>query len=98
MSANQPFKEEIARFQHERRENSTQSVSRVGETIPVLISKKWLYCHFEISRTNVNRLYHLVLTTQVLEQLDLTIEDVRKRGFQTFNATQSKTLIKILFE
>jgi len=76
----------------------TPPSKRVGEEIPAIITKKWLYGHFEISNTNCGRLYRLVLTSEVLEAIGLTETIVRRRGFKYFTAVQSKQLAQILFQ
>ena len=70
---------------------------RVGEEIPPIITKKWLYGHFQISPTNKAQLYRLVLTSEVLEFIGLELHAVRTKSFRSFDAIQSRNLAKILF-
>ena len=77
---------------------NAKTSERVGETPPPIITKKWLFAHFEISPTNRSRLYRLVLTVEVLAAIGCNESEVRRRGFQCFTAVQSKELVKILFQ
>lgn len=76
----------------------SQSSERVGEEIPPIITKKWLYGRFNISPTNKSQLYTLVLTDNVLQAIDLTVSQVRTCAFRSFNAVQSRKLAEILFQ
>jgi len=97
MNGSQSFKPVVYHFHGENRETSLKAEGRVVTDIPNLITKKWLYCHFEISRSHPNGLYRNILTSEVLEELGLSINQVRTPGFRVFSATQSRKLIQILF-
>ena len=73
---------------------------RVGETMPLLLSKKWLAIHFECwtnNRINNKRFRRYVLTPEVLQQAGIPQEEAYSQSLKTFNAVQSMKLIQILF-
>ena len=93
-----PVSQTITNQERRLRGETPETSKRVGDTPPPIITKKWLFCHFEISQTNRTRLYRLVLTAEVLAAIGLRESEVRRRGFQCFTAVQSKLLVKILFQ
>ena len=85
-------------FRDKNHDSSVSQAGRVVDTIPELITKKWLRAHYKICSTNVRGLYRLVLTVEVCEAIGLSQDEVREKRFRTFSAQHSRKLVKILFE
>lgn len=64
--------------------------------VPNLISKKWLLNHFNLvtpgGYSAPGVLYRYVLTQEIIQALNLTMEVVRCKSFKRFNAVQSQRL------
>lgn len=67
---------------------------------PPLISKKWLACRFNLmspaGSVDYKGLYRKVLTPDVIQEMGLTIEQVRRSDVRTFDRQQTIKLIEIL--
>lgn len=65
-----------------------------------LLSKKDLCCYYNLinpqGNCNYDALYNLVLTDEVIQQMGLTVEQVRCRGKKIFTATETLRLKDIL--
>ena len=93
---------------------TTHSPQRVGESakntrrapapaaaeVPRLITKKWLYNYYDLSRPGgrcrCDQLYKKVLTPAVLSQIGRTEQDVRRKDVKYFDAVTSRRLCEIL--
>lgn len=84
----------------ESAKNTRRAPAPAAAEVPRLITKKWLYNYYDLSRPGgrcrCDQLYKKVLTPSVLSQIGRTEEDVRQRSVKYFDAVTSRHLCRIL--
>lgn len=93
-----PIIESVARSERQLgAETPKISLKQEGRVAPPLITKKWLCAYFGLRSNNTSGIYRKILTDDVLQQLGLSISEVRNKKFKMFTAVQSRHLSEILF-